>query len=380
MTELDAGRRSHSDGSRRVPLLAPLGIRDFRFVWVGESVSLLGDQFNTVALAWLVLGITGSGFALGVILIASAIPRGLFMLIGGVLSDRISPRDLALASNILRAVLTTIVAGLVIGDRVELWQLAAVGVVFGTVDAVFLPAINTLVPRLVPAERLAAANGRDAGNGAVGRHRRAGVAGFAVALVGVGAAFAVDAAVVRVRGPDALVRPLGRTPAVPTARPAAHDAGSRSRRRRRTSVDPRRARRRRAGRPGRPGHALDRHPVDRSEPRLHRDHRGRAAVARARPLRRRRALARFPLRRLRRGFAGRRPRGGLTAASAPVRVDRARLRPHRGRRARGHRRRAVAGRRRRPSWPSSVRSTAGSTSSSSPGSRAGPIRRCSVGR
>ena len=60
----------------RSPLFAPLAGRDFRLVWFGESVSLLGDQFNVIALSWLVLGMTGSGFALGAILIAAAIPRG----------------------------------------------------------------------------------------------------------------------------------------------------------------------------------------------------------------------------------------------------------------------------------------------------------------
>ncbi|MFL5668530.1 MAG: MFS transporter [Chloroflexota bacterium] len=178
----------------RVSLLAPLAGRDYRFVWIGESVSLLGDQFNTIALAWLVLGLTGSGFALGVILIAAAIPRGIFLLVGGVLSDRISPRDLALVSNVARAVLTTLVAGLVIGDRVELWHLAAVGVVFGTVDAVFLPAINTLVPRLVPVERLAAANAVMQGTAQLVGTVGPAIAGIAVALIGVGAAFVVDAA------------------------------------------------------------------------------------------------------------------------------------------------------------------------------------------
>ncbi|MFL5712785.1 MAG: hypothetical protein ACJ77W_13005, partial [Chloroflexota bacterium] len=49
----------------RVSLLAPLAGRDYRLVWIGESVSLLGAQFNTIALAWLGLGLTGSGFALG---------------------------------------------------------------------------------------------------------------------------------------------------------------------------------------------------------------------------------------------------------------------------------------------------------------------------
>ncbi len=178
----------------RVPLVEPLANRDFRLVWLGESVSLLGDQFNTVALAWLVLGLTGSGFALGAILVATAIPRGAFMLLGGVLSDRISPRDLALASDLLRAVLTTVVAGLVLGAQVQLWHLAVVGIAFGTVDAVFLPAINTLVPRLVPSDRLAAANAVMAGTAQLVGTVGPAVAGFAVALTGVGAAFVIDAA------------------------------------------------------------------------------------------------------------------------------------------------------------------------------------------
>jgi hypothetical protein len=177
----------------RLPLLAPLAGRDFRLVWLGESVSLLGDQFNVIALSWLVLGMTGSGLALGAILIAAAIPRGLFMLVGGVLSDRVSPRDLALVSNVVRAALTTIVAALVLGARVELWQLALVGVVFGTVDAIFLPAINTLIPRLVPADRLAPANAVIQGTAQLVGTVGPAIAGFAVALIGVGAAFAIDA-------------------------------------------------------------------------------------------------------------------------------------------------------------------------------------------
>jgi MFS family permease len=177
----------------RLPLLAPLAHRDFRLVWFGEGISLVGDAFQTVALSWLVLGLTGSGLALGTILVATAIPRGVFMLLGGVLADRISPRDLALGSNVLRAALTTIVAGLVIGGGVQIWHLALVGVLFGTVDAVFLPAINTLTPRLVPMARLAAANAVMQGTRQLVGTIGPALAGFAVALIGVGAAFVIDA-------------------------------------------------------------------------------------------------------------------------------------------------------------------------------------------
>lgn len=177
----------------RLPLLAPLAARDFRLVWAGESVSLLGDAFQTVAVSYLVLGMTGSGLALGAILIAAAVPRGVFMLLGGVLADRVSPRDLAFGSNVVRAVLTSIVAILVVGDRIEIGQLALVGVVFGTVDAVFLPAINTLVPRLVPPSRLAPANAMMQGTAQLMGTVGPAVAGFAIALIGVGIAFVIDA-------------------------------------------------------------------------------------------------------------------------------------------------------------------------------------------
>jgi MFS family permease len=193
MTALDVVARPIARAAR-LPLLAPLAVRDFRLVWAGESISLLGDAFQTVAVSWLVLGLTGSGLALGAILIAAAIPRGIFKLLGGVLADRISPRDLALGSNVLRAVLTTLVAFLVLGSQIQIWHLVAVGVVFGTVDAVFLPAINTLVPRLVPPGRLAAAKALMQGTAQLMGTVGPAIAGFTIALIGVGVAFVIDAA------------------------------------------------------------------------------------------------------------------------------------------------------------------------------------------
>lgn len=178
----------------RVPLFAPLLGRDYRLVWFGESVSLLGDQFHYVALSWLVLGLTGSGLALGTVLFAASLPRGVFILVGGVLADRVSPRALMLGSNVVRAVVTTAIAGLVLGSQVQIWQLVAAGVVFGTVDAVFFPAINTIVARLAPADQLASANALLQGTQQLMNTVGPAVAGVTVAVIGVGAAFAIDAA------------------------------------------------------------------------------------------------------------------------------------------------------------------------------------------
>lgn len=178
----------------RLPLLSPLQSRDYRLVWFGESVSLLGDQFHYVALSWLVLELTGSGLALGTVLLAASLPRGALLLLGGVLADRVSPRAVMLVSNVIRAMLTTVIAGLVFGSQIQLWQLVVAGALFGTVDAVFYPAISTIVARLVPTEQLPSANALLQGTQQLMTTVGPALAGIAVAIIGIGAAFAIDAA------------------------------------------------------------------------------------------------------------------------------------------------------------------------------------------
>ena len=66
-------------------MLKPLKIRNFRLFWLGESASLLGDQFFLIALPWLVLKLSGDAFAVGAVLAVAGIPRALFILLGGAL-------------------------------------------------------------------------------------------------------------------------------------------------------------------------------------------------------------------------------------------------------------------------------------------------------
>jgi hypothetical protein len=177
----------------RVAIARPLASRDFRLLWTGESISLLGDQFHFVALAWLVLGLTGSGLALSTVLIASSIPRAAFMLVGGALSDRLAPRSLMLGSNVLRAVVVALVTILVVTGRAELWHLVILAIIFGSVDAIFMPALNTIIPMLVPAERLPAANALVQATVQLAGLIGPAIAGVVVALIGTGPAFAIDA-------------------------------------------------------------------------------------------------------------------------------------------------------------------------------------------
>ncbi len=171
----------------------PFRFRDFRLVFTGEAISVLGDQFHFVALAWLTLQLTGSGLALGSVLMVAAIPRAVFMLVGGALSDRWSPRSLMLWSNAIRALLVGVIAGLVLTERVELWHLYLMAATFGVVDALFYPAVNAILPMLVDEATLPPANAVIQGSQQLAGLIGPAIAGLVVALAQTGPAFAFDA-------------------------------------------------------------------------------------------------------------------------------------------------------------------------------------------
>jgi len=175
------------------PLLRPFRVADFRFLFTGESISVLGDQFHFVALAWLTLQLTGSGLALGSVLMVAAIPRAVFMLLGGALSDRWSPRSLMLYSNAIRAVLVGVVAFLVVTEQAQLWQLYVMAGIFGVVDALFYPAMSAILPMLVDDETLPPANALMQGSQQFAGLIGPALAGVVVALIQTGPAFVFDA-------------------------------------------------------------------------------------------------------------------------------------------------------------------------------------------
>src|SRR5262249_14834556 len=122
--------------ARRSPaMLDVLRNRNFRLLWSGEGISVMGDQFYLIALPWLVLHLTGNALTMGTVLAVVGIPRALFMLLGGALTDRLSPRLLMLASNLLRLALVSLLAALVFGGFIQLWMLYAFALLFGLADA-----------------------------------------------------------------------------------------------------------------------------------------------------------------------------------------------------------------------------------------------------
>jgi len=135
-----------------------LGNRNFRLLWIGEGVSVLGDHFTMIALPWLVLQLTGDSLAMGSVLALAAIPRALLMLVGGALTDRFSSRNMMLVSNLVRFLLVASLTALVFAERVEIWMLYVFAVSFGVADAFFYPAQSSMAPQLVKKEHLQVAN------------------------------------------------------------------------------------------------------------------------------------------------------------------------------------------------------------------------------
>lgn len=127
--------------------------RDFTFLWLAQAISRVGDGIHTVALAWLVLQLTGSAAALGLVLAAELIAKVSLLLVGGALVDRLPKLPLMIGSDAIRAFVVGAIGLLVASDDVELAHLIALGVIFGIVDAVFAPAYSAVVPELVPGVR-----------------------------------------------------------------------------------------------------------------------------------------------------------------------------------------------------------------------------------
>ncbi len=170
-----------------------LANRNFRFLWLGENISLLGDQFYAIALPWLIFQMTGSSLAFGTVLMVGGIPRALLMLVGGVLTDRFSPRAVMITSNFLRLIITLILVLFVAGQAVQLWVLFVIAFCFGIVDAFFHPAYRAMIPMIVDEDNLQASNGMMQSAVQLVQIIGPAVAGVLVNVMGIVLAFVFDA-------------------------------------------------------------------------------------------------------------------------------------------------------------------------------------------
>jgi MFS family permease len=180
------------------PMARVMSLWDFRLLFAGTTTSLLGDQFALIATPWLVLKLTGDPLVLGIILALEGIPRAVFMLLGGAITDRLSPRIVMLTSDIIRLILTGLMAFVVFTGTVQIWMLYAFGLGFGLVAGFAVPAGTSIVPMLVEKQDLQAGNSIMMGTGQLAGFVGPTVAGiliggFSQSPVGIGLAFTIDA-------------------------------------------------------------------------------------------------------------------------------------------------------------------------------------------
>jgi len=186
---------------------AVLSLRNFRLLWLGQGISLLGDQFGFIALPWLVLQLTGDAFAMGLVLAMMGVPRAIFMLFGGALTDRFSPRLLMLATNVARMILVSALAFAILTNVIAMWMIYLFALLFGLADAFFYPASSAIVPTILPKQQLQIGNSITQGTAQLSVFLGPVLAGGIIAIFagestggdtppdlrGIGIAFAFDA-------------------------------------------------------------------------------------------------------------------------------------------------------------------------------------------
>ena len=171
-----------------------LGSRPFRLLFAGQAISAVGDRLVPVALAFAVLDLTGSVSDLGIVLAAQTVPLIVFVLLGGVWADRLARQRVMLASDCVRAMTQGTSAALLLTGSAKVWELAALGAVYGAAVAFFGPASTALVPQTVEPEQLQRANAMLGLSNNVASVLGPAIAGVIVATLGPGWGLGIDAA------------------------------------------------------------------------------------------------------------------------------------------------------------------------------------------
>jgi MFS family permease len=180
---------------------SPFSNRDFRLLFGGSAISMIGDQFTLIALPWLVLQLTGNPAQLGLVLAAMALPRAVFMLIGGAVVDRLSPRRVLLTARGANAVLAGVLAALVLTGTIQMWAVYLLAFSIGLCTAFAYPAGGSILPQVIEHAQLQVANSMIMGMRQLSTLIGPALAGLLVtagssrsaAAHGTGLAFAVDA-------------------------------------------------------------------------------------------------------------------------------------------------------------------------------------------
>jgi MFS family permease len=167
--------------------------RDFRLLFTGQAISLIGSSITTIALAFAVLEISHDSYTdVGFVMAAGLVPVVAFLLIGGVWADRLPRQWVMLVSDVVRFLCQAVMAWLLVSGRATIVELVVLQFLRGTAEAFFRPAQSGLVPQTVSAGRLQQANALRGLTESLGVTVGAALGGVLVATVGSGWAIGID--------------------------------------------------------------------------------------------------------------------------------------------------------------------------------------------
>jgi MFS family permease len=183
-----------ADGDRRVGTFDSLRVRNFRVYMSGQSISLVGTWMQTVAQSWLVLELTHSGTALGLVTAAQFLPVLLLASYGGLAADRIGKRRILLCTQSTLMCLALGLGLLTVTHVVRLWMVFVLASALGVVNAFDNPARQSFAIEMVGRDLVRNAVTLNAVTVNAARAVGPAVAGLAIAATGVGICFLLNAA------------------------------------------------------------------------------------------------------------------------------------------------------------------------------------------
>lgn len=190
---------------------APLRISVFRWLWLASLVSNLGTWMQTVGAQWYLVHAAHAAILVSLVQTAEMLPDVMFGIVGGVLADTLDRRRLLMAVQGSLVIATSALAALTIAGRMSPALLLLFTFVIGTGSVLTTPAYQSLVPELVPRDRLPAAAQLSSINVNLARAIGPAIAGILIEYIGVGAVFVLDAVTFLVYGiVVALWRPVRR--------------------------------------------------------------------------------------------------------------------------------------------------------------------------
>ncbi|MDI3408281.1 MFS transporter [Streptomyces cavernicola] len=167
---------------------------DYRRLWIGSTVSWLGQAMTALAISLQVYDITHSSFAVGLVGLFSLVPLVVFGLYGGAVADIVDRRKLGLASSTGLCLLSFVLAGAALAGFHEVWLLYSIVALQAVCGALSSPARTSMIPRLLPAEQLPAANALNSMTTTSGMMFGPMLGGLIVGVWGYQAAYLLDAA------------------------------------------------------------------------------------------------------------------------------------------------------------------------------------------